>query len=474
MQVERSVLLRRTNETAEGCGERLIDIGKLVVAICILVSCTIGTVSGSEPTQDPEGAESVWIDGTHLIRAVHEDRGDLSRYATDNDTGREEQTADTWMPGDVKTFVSTDFATEEDYTVNATCRATGDHCYLFVGENATVAESEVRSLVETFDDVVYPTVTGTFGNETGIDSDPRIFILLFDIRDSSDDGATELSIAGYFDGSTANNQDMIFLDADARESELQSTLAHEFQHLVHHSHDPHEKAWVDEGCSVYAEYLCFASESRAKVRAFNRNPDTPLVVPDSGWARSDDETNQAHYGASFLWTLYLAENYENRSEDPDGGSFLADLVADNRTGISGIDETLALHGYSESFEDVFERWVVANYLDAEGSDPPSGYDGINVTRYPQVTGRADLTGEDGPAYSFPETELLPWSAAYYEVRAEDPDAISYENDRGFWMEKVVNRDGEAVIAVSPLGDRGAFVLTVFEGEGNVTASGSPG
>lgn len=395
----------------------------------------------------------------------------MSRYAT-ADTGEKEQTADTWMPGDVKAFICTDFSTREDYTINATCRVTGRHCYFFVDETETVAESEIQRLAETFDGVIHPTVTGTFGNETGIDGDPRIFILLFDIRDGSRDAAAELSVAGYFDSSTANNLDMIFLDADARESELQSTLAHEFQHLVHHSHDSRERTWVDEGCSGYAEYLCFGTENRAKVRAFNRHPDTPLAVSDAGWARSEGEINQAHYGASFLWTLYLAENYGDRSGDPARQAFLADLVADNRTGPAGINATLARHGYQESFEDVFKQWVVANYLDAEGSESPFGYAGINLTRYPQVAGRADLTEEAGAVHVFRETELPPWSAAYYEVRAKDPGAISYENDRDFWMEKVVNRDGEAVIVISPLGGRGEVVLTVAEG--NATAPGPPG
>ena len=449
----------------------MIDIRNLVVVVVVLALCTVGTVSGSglaSEGTEPDG--HVWIDRTPLLHAIHEETGGLSGYVTEGG-GRKAYTAGNFTPGDVKSFICTDFATGEEYTVNATCRATGEHCYLFVEENRMVAESGIQGLVETFDRVVHPTITGTFGNETGLDEDPRVFILLLDIRDGPGDNATNLSIVGYFDGSVENNLDIIFLDADAREEELSSTLAHEFQHLVHHSHDPHERTWVDEGCSGYAEYLCFASENRAKVRAFNRHPGTPLVVTDGRWARSEGEINQAHYGASFLWTLYLAENFGDRSGDPDGGSFLAGLVAENRTGLSGINATLARHGYPESFEDVFKRWVVANYLDAEGSAPPLGYAGINLTRYPQVTGRVDLTGRAGGVHSFPEADLLPWSAAYYEVRAGDPGAVSYANDRGFWMKKVVNRNGDAVIVVSPLGDRGEVVLTVSEGRGNLTAAG---
>ncbi|MDV2480825.1 hypothetical protein F8E02_02135 [Methanoculleus sp. Wushi-C6] len=443
----------------------MIGARNLALAICILVLCAIGTVSGSGPAPaDAEPDGRVWIDGTPLIRAIHEDRGDLYRHI-DSDTGGKEHVADTYMPGDARTFIATDFVTEEDYTVNATCRATGDYCYVFVDENETVAEGEIRDLVETFDRVIYPTVTGTFGTEIGVDRDRRIFILLFDIRDSLHDSATELSIAGYFDGSTSNKIDMIFLDADARGSEVRSTLAHELQHLVHHSRDPHEKTWVNEGCSGYAEFLCFSTENRAKVRAFNRHPDTPLAVADGRWARSEGEINQAHYGASLLWTLYLAENYGDRSGDAQRQGFLADLVAENRTGLAGVDATLALHGFNESSEDVFKRWVVANYLDAEGGKPPLGYDGIEITRYPEVTGRVDLTRGTGAVHSFPAAELPPWSAAYYEVKADDPAAVSFANDQGFWMERVVNRNGKAVIVVSPLADRGAFVLTVAEGNG---------
>jgi len=452
----------------------LIGTRNLVVAVVVLALCTVGTVSGSDPA--PGGADPgsyVWIAGIPFLHAIHEEPGGRFGDITEGG-GRKAYTTGNFTPGDVKSFVCTDFATGEEYTVNATCRATGEHCYLFVEENRTVAESEIRDLTETFDHVVHPTITGTFGNETGIDEDPRVFILLLDIRDGPGGNVTDLSIVGYFDGSVENNLDVIFLDADARESEMSSTLAHEFQHLVHHSHDPHERTWVDEGCSGYAEYLCFASENRAKVRAFNRHPGTPLVVTDGRWARSEGEINQAHYGASFLWTLYLAENFGDRSGDPGRRAFFADLVAENRTGLAGIDATLATHGYPESFEDVFKRWVVANYLDAEGSDPPSGYAGINLTRYPQVAGHIDLTGEVGGVHSFPAADLLPWSAAYYEVGADDPDAVAYENTQDFWMEKVVNRNGEAVIVVSPLGDRGEVVLTVAESGENRTAAGSPG
>lgn len=452
-----------------------VGIRNLVVVICILlVSCASGTVSGDELTWGPEGggpADHAWIDGIPPSHALRDSGEDWYRSVVDNISERG-FSAGIHTPGDVKPFTCTDFTTREDYTINATCEAAGEHCYLFVGEDLNVAESRIQDLVTTFDHVVYPTVTETFGNVTGADDNPRIVILLLDIRDDSPDGASDLYVAGYFDGRTENSLNIIFLDVDARDNEIRSTLAHEFQHLIHHSHDPREKTWVDEGCSGYAEFLCFGNENQAKIRAFGRHPDTSLVVTDARWDCSEDEINQAHYGASFLWTLYLAENFGDRSGDPNRSSFLRDLVADSRTGLGGIDATLASHGFLETSEDVFKRWVVANYIGVEGRGPPFGYEGIKLTQYPEVAGRVDFTRQAGAVYTFPEVDLQPWSTAYYEVRAGDPGAISCTNDRDFWMEEVVNQDGEVVIIVSPLRDRGKFVLTVAERRSNLTVTGS--
>ena len=92
-------------------------------------------------------------------------------------------------------------------------------------------------------------------------------------------------------------------------------------------------------------------------------------------------------------------------------------------------------------------------------------------QYPEVAGRVDFTRQAGQC-TFPEMDLQPWSTVYYEVLAGDPGAISCTNDRDFWMEEVVNQDGKVVIIVSPLRDRGKFVLTVAERRSNLTVTGS--
>ena len=50
---------------------------------------------------------------------------------------------------------------------------------------------------------------------------------------------------------------MFFIDSEAGVGNLNldGTMIHEFQHMIHSNEDPQEERWIDEGCSVFAEQL---------------------------------------------------------------------------------------------------------------------------------------------------------------------------------------------------------------------------
>jgi len=62
------------------------------------------------------------------------------------------------------------------------------------------------------------------------------------------------------------------------------------------------------------------------------------------------------YGASYLFQLYLFEHYG-------GAAFTSALVQEQANGIEGIENTLAAFGYKDSFNEIYDNWTVANYLD---------------------------------------------------------------------------------------------------------------
>jgi hypothetical protein len=333
-------------------------------ALTLLLGCCI--FAGASVAQE-------WIDGTPYF---FEHFTDLTPI--DDIPSAPVQAAPQLAVGDPKSFFSIDFKTQQQYVVQATLRAIGEFCYIFVEDaqwGRTVNAGTVETIRRAFDDAtpahpgkgIYQIETEVFGPPPDIDGDPRIYLLLLDIRD----GATFASgfVAGYFSPVNeqrgvlrhpelgvpvrSNELDMLYIDAhplDAGSEDGLGVLAHEFQHLIHWRYDADEEVWVNEGCSDYAMFLCGYSVD-SHVGPFERNPSISLVNWPNG-----TRSQLAHYGAAYLWMLYLHEQY--------GGAATISAVVKNRgNGMAGIESALLSRGVGQTFPAIFADWKVANALD---------------------------------------------------------------------------------------------------------------
>ncbi|MDG6251166.1 hypothetical protein [Methanocalculus sp.] len=433
----------------------------VVVLICSLLFCTMCIVSASALVGNVDGSspgDEIWMDGTPPVSEIFKELNETYPF-TENLIGANSLKKEGYSIGDEETFDCSDMIEEKLYRINATCEAVGDYCYIFVEENQILPEA--NAIADVFDDVIYPEDTKIFGNPRDVDGISRIFILFLDFTSESDIGESESSCCGYFHPKIGDTTDIIHINVDNPEDEIKSTIAHEFQHLIHYRHDPNETRWINEGCAMYASFACLDVPQYSHVYEYMRLPDAPLVAADVRFLYTRE--NMAHYGASYLWTLYLSENFGDLSNRSGHEGFIKDLVENKEHGIPGIDATLALHGYEERFDDIFKQWVVANYLESEGKDPPLGYASLNLPHQPPArAGRADLRELDVSTFSFPEKKMHSWSAAYYEIKTDDPERITCTNDRGFWNTSFVNEHGNVVIVISPLDDHGNVTLTVSE------------
>ena len=279
--------------------------------------------------------------------------------------------------GTERTFFVPDFRSMQQYTVSAVLRGIGNFCYVFVEEaewNTRVTAETVASMVHAFDVAtpanpnqgIYPTLTGFFGPPPDIDENGRVILLLLNIRD-----ANHISqyTAGFFNPADqsrgvlrtpgfrgfpirSNEADMLYIDTQPLNpnSEIaHNVVAHEFLHLIHWRHDPREATWVDEGCAGYASFLCGYSVQE-HVEAFQKTPSVSLVAwPD----RQADAL--PHYGAAFLWMLYLHEQYG-------GTGTLTEIVRNRGTSLTGVADALASRGVTQRVSDIFIQWKLANYL----------------------------------------------------------------------------------------------------------------
>ena len=262
--------------------------------------------------------------------------------------------------------------------------------YIFANPSGTwrnedkISTAQLVYLLDQFDTNIYPAVTGVFGDllPRG-DEGQKVWVLIHNIRDEAYYGDFESYVAGYFSSSenAENNKNMFHIDSydwqnrvgpdGARPHLYEGTFAHEFEHMVHFDVDPDEPSWVDEGLADLAIYLSGYGHSDGHIDYYlRRHWYTSLTF----WGGGLED-----YGVSYLFQLYLFEKFG-------GADFVTALVQEQTNGIKGIEMTLAAFGFTESFDEIFDAWTIANYVDdTRKAGGKYGYDTLEIggadTRY---------------------------------------------------------------------------------------------
>ncbi len=272
------------------------------------------------------------------------------------------------------------FNIEDDnfYTVPSTCRAIGTNCYIFVENaiwNSKVTQENVNAIKNGFDNStpansnkgIYATVVQNFGSPPNIDGDPKIIILILDIKDGYNKSGKY--IAGYFHSvnqishTYSNMAEIYYLDADPSNlstedglNKVLSTTAHEFQHMIDYNyHKTSQLIFLNEGCSLVSEVIC--GYPLYNQTYFNNDYNHYLL----DWREGEDVLSDYSRAAKYMTYMY----------GQFGKSFLNNFVKSNQVGISGINDALSKTQPSTSlrFTESLTNWFKANT--------------INNTNYPE-------------------------------------------------------------------------------------------
>ena len=286
-----------------------------------------------------------------------------------------------------------------------TLRAIGNNTEIWVQNNLAWPANDVRStpvildteiayLLDQFDNHILPTDTHYFGNPVARDGSTAAFpgmvglpadyyaegntknvILVENVRDTFyySNGTYPYYIAGFFDSSFDYyfDRNVITINSYQWERRLgplgtvwippttvtrpfvyESTIAHEYQHLIHNDWNPSDDTFMNEGCSMYAEFLCGYGIDPSYINSYLYTPDNSLTV----WGDQGDINILADYGAAAMWMMYLNDHYG-------GAATISYFVQNGIPGIDGVNAALTHFGYKHStFDTVYHDWRIANLI----------------------------------------------------------------------------------------------------------------
>lgn len=279
------------------------------------------------------------------------------------------------------------------------------HVYDYVQDGTTLDLSALKASADRFESSLLVTDHRYFGTEwtPGIDDDPHITLL----------NATALpgDLNGYYTEKDEYPQ-AVFADSNQREmiylrvgqngmapntDEYDKTLAHELARMIDHHMRPGDPTWLREGAALLAQHLN-GFDASATDTAFLAKPGTQLNTWDQ------KEGDAAYYGAGFMFLDYFAEHYG-------GYPVLLQLMSDPAQAPLNFNDVLAENGYSDRFDDVFAKWVMANALNDEPQANNSAY------AYKTITDEHAQPQHSVTVLPFHEQDTTPqYSAQYYDAK----------------------------------------------------------
>ncbi|HUI88383.1 MAG TPA: hypothetical protein VLX61_06625 [Anaerolineales bacterium] len=326
--------------------------------------------------------------------------------------------------GDQQKFWLLNEDTAANFQVNATLRYITPHSYFWVEAGVKADDKDIKALMDTFENKIYPTDRQFFGSEwtPGVDNDPHIYVLYAGgIGRSVGGGFAEPDEYNPLVFKYSNGHEMFVFNADNESLSDQytyGTLAHEFQHMIHWSLDPGETAWMNEGFSQVAMFLngytIGGSDS-----TYAQNPDIPLT----DWSSLSDNPfiTDEHYGQSFLFLLYFLDRF--------GSPATQALVKDKEHSLPSVDDTLKNLNITDpqtgklvTADDVVIDWLVAMYL-KDGSVGDGRYTYHNYPDAPQTHDTKTVTTCPQPPT---DLSVNQYGVEYIDISCSGNSTLSFE------------------------------------------------
>lgn len=285
-------------------------------------------------------------------------------------------------------------------TVTADLKFEGAHTLLYVDQETPpdfLTQDEADALGNAFDSSIYQTDRSKFGNESDINHDGKVAVLLSPVVNRMTPGGSAGAqgfIAGFFlpndllprllDSRVSNGMEIFYgivpdpkgqfgnvFPKDRTLPVIDAVLAHEFLHMILFNYRVliygqgfngafMEELWMNEGLAHIAEDLNgFKTSNISRANLYLADPGNATLI------YGGDALEER--GASFLFLRYLGDRY--------GDAIYKQLVQTRDTGVQNVEARTGLF-----FKEVFADWSAATYLSGRGitTDPRFAYSSLNL------------------------------------------------------------------------------------------------
>jgi len=211
---------------------------------------------------------------------------------------------------------------------------------------------------------------------------------------------------------------------------LASTMAHEFQHMIHYNirgnvSDPLKQGvWLEEAMSGYAEYIngYRIENGKNQSKALQARKYFELIkrISFNKWHDESEKNGDiinAYYGKAYLFGVWLAQNYGTNGVVK---NLLTQRVSDEQA----VENFARLKVPDETFEIVFAKFMMAlavndygqaNYYGIKDLDLQKNYDFDYISGSVKLNGPA-FTGLDVKSGSIKDTEnIAPFTVSYVKI-----------------------------------------------------------
>lgn len=312
---------------------------------------------------------------------------------------------------------------DENVLIHTTLQYETENVYFWAEDGVYISEYDLADLMDTFAYEIYPTNQAFFGTEwiPGVDNDAHLYIVY----------ATNLGedLAGYASSTDcvlpvahpySNIHEMFYINADVQslsDPYTLSTMAHEYQHVIHGYRDPNEELWLNESFSELST-LINGYDAGGFDYLFSLEPDMQL----NNWDE-DPDVNDLNYGASYLFSTYMMGRF--------GEEITRAVVADPMNGLSSLDEVFTAHNVVDpetgglmTANEFFRDWTLANYL----NDPDLEDGRYFYSSYPEVPMVEDAKWlSDCSGNPLKET-VHQYGTDYYEIGCDGQMTLKLKGD----------------------------------------------